>query len=400
MSFARRGMSSLIGWVQSQAYNGYTLFSHTEHCTVWLIDMQGRFIHSWDLPNKPATYGILLDSGNLLVNIRQPLSERPIGLSGLAGKLIEYDWDGNVVWEYSDPYMHHDFYRMSNGNTMVVRYVAIPPEVAAKVKGGLGIRPGGTLWSDSFQEVTPEGKVVWEWLPHEHMDPEEYIICPLCPGNEWTHVNSCVVLPNGDILTVFHMNHYIVIIDRGTGKIKWRYGGSEKLGHPHHATILDNGNILIFDNGGHRAPNLKERIFPIISFSRVLEINPANNEIVWEYRDECPFHFYSAIISGAQRLPNGNTLICEGTTGRFFEVTPDKDIVWEYVNPIYDDQQYVIHGLTNAVFRAYRYGPDDPALKGRDLDPHRVELTLKKSPVYDGGDERKAVEERLGGLGY
>jgi len=104
---------------------------------------------------------------------------------------------------------------------------------------------------------------------------------------------------------------------------------------------------------------------------------------------ECapPISFSSYNISSAERLPNGNTLICEGAPGRIFEVTPDSHIVWEYMNP------YAVHrpsrlaqqteagvrqgaasrtGATewaNAVFRAHRYGPDHPALQGRDLHP-------------------------------
>ena len=61
--------------------------------------------------------------------------------------------------------------------------------------------------------------------------------------------------------------------------------------------------------------------------------------------------FYSPFISGAQRLPNGNTLICSGVKGRLFEVTRDGEIVWEYMSPYFRTRAF---GETSLVFRAYR----------------------------------------------
>ena len=79
--------------------------------------------------------------------------------------------------------------------------------------------------------------------------------------------------------------------------------------------------------------------------------------------------FFSAFISGAQRLPNGNTLVCEGMTGRLFEVTREGEMAWEYVNPFYGpDERF---GHANRVFRAYRYDADFPGFKGKELLPER-----------------------------
>jgi hypothetical protein len=65
----------------------------------------------------------------------------------------------------------------------------------------------------------------------------------------------------------------------------------------------------------------------------VIEVNPSTNEIAWKYQEASADNFYSSRISNAQRLPNGNTLINEGLFGRFFEVTPAGEVVWEYVIP-------------------------------------------------------------------
>ena len=87
---------------------------------------------------------------------------------------------------------------------------------------------------------------------------------------------------------------------------------------------------------------------------------------------------HSSFISGCQRLPNDNTLICEGAKGRFLEVTRDKEVVWEYISPFfYQDPGIVGYisqiGLSNLIFRAHRYDPDYPGLRGAELDPKRYE---------------------------
>jgi hypothetical protein len=112
------------------------------------------------------------------------------------------------------------------------------------------------------------------------------------------------------------------------------------------------GDLLLFDNGGASGYGAPSPIAPdgqgiyARDSSRVLEIDPVTLEVVWSYK---AFHFYSMNISGAQRLPNGNTLITEGASGRIFEVTPGNKIVWEFMNPPSEGR-----GGLNSVYRAYR----------------------------------------------
>lgn len=128
------------------------------------------------------------------------------------------------------------------------------------------------------------------------------------------------------------------------------------------------GNILIFDNGGWAGYGSPNPSAPTGNnnahrdYSRVIEIDPVKMEIVWQCRPmdlgaPQPFvadHFYSCYISSAQRLPNGNTLITEGSDGRLLEVTADHEIVWEYWSPYFGSK-----GIkTNMVYRAYRYPYD------------------------------------------
>jgi len=298
--------------------------------------------------------------------------------------LLELDWDSNIVWKYTLPYSRHQFDRMSNGNTMVSRQVDVPADIAVRVKGGLPGTEGQKMVTEAFQEVTPDGNIVWEWLAYEHLDTEIDIMCPICTRHNWTHINSCFILPDGDVMTTLHHLDTVAIIDKKSGDVKWRWGKGI-VAHPHNPTLLDNGNILLWDNGQHRQA-------VVTNFSRILEVNPDTGGIVWEYKDNPPHRFYSSVSSGAQRLPNGNTFICELSRGRFFEVTRDKEKVWEFYNPFYfkDDRPTGL-GLSNRVPRAYRYGPDYPGLKGRELNPDCVELTLRERPQ---GIERAALPPR------
>ncbi|MBT7163708.1 MAG: hypothetical protein HN849_02840 [Victivallales bacterium] len=120
----------------------------------------------------------------------------------------------------------------------------------------------------------------------------------------------------------------------------------------------------------------------------------ASRQIVWSYRSKSNQGFFSHIGAGAQRLPNGNTLVCSDTEGHLFEVTADGQVVWEYINPVTKTFGSVkiledATPMTNAVFRAYRYGPDHPALKGRDLTP--------KGTITDAFPREPRVERARGG---
>ena len=341
-----------------RAYPGYTLFVPLSGTDVNLIDMQGNVVHRWRMPYKPGDYGYLLENGHLLFGGHT--GGNPVSFGGIGGTVMEVDWEGNVVWEYVDDTLHHDFFRMDNGNTMVLGWESVPPDMVARIKGGKpGTEHGQGIWCDYFREVTPEGRAVWEWHAYEHLDTETDLICPLHTREEWTHANTCEVLPDGNLLTSFRLLDTVAIIDKSNGEFIWKWGRDE-LGHQHDPNLLDNGNILIFDNGWHtlHAPN---------SGSRVIEVNPKTNEIEWKYETLPRWDFSSTFISGAQRLPNGNTLICEGMTGRLFEITLDGEIVWEYTNPFFGD--YERFGWTNLVFRAYRYGPEFLGFSGRELSP-------------------------------
>jgi len=122
-----------------------------------------------------------------------------------------------------------------------------------------------------------------------------------------------------------HLN-VVAVLDIETQSIKW-YWGLKFIDRQHHATLLDNDNILIFDNGSRRG------------YSRVIEVDPATGNIQWEYKDNPKERFFSNTMGSAQRLPNGNTLITESNRGRVFEVTPEREIVWEFFSTGIDKKE-------------------------------------------------------------
>ena len=81
--------------------------------------------------------------------------------------------------------------------------------------------------------------------------------------------------------------------------------------------------------------------------------------------------FFSQNVSGAQRLPNGNTLICEGASGYLFEVNEMGELVWDYINPvsIWGALEQTTSAFGNSVFQAQRYAPNYAAFTGRNLTP-------------------------------
>ena len=361
----RRARTGLIAHDPALAQPGYTLFAPMSgDGTVYLIDMAGDVAHSWNLPHRPGLYGYLLDNGHLFYGgkITGDVDRFEAWPRFKAGAALEVDWHGRVIWEVRHADHHHDARKLKNGNVLLLCLRPLPAEIARRVQGGLpgteapGPDGGGVIYADYLVEMTTSGEAVWEWRSWEHLDPATHPITLQDHRAEWTHGNTVAETAEGNILVSFRNISTVVMIERATGKIVWELG-SPPLAQQHDPRPLPNGNILIFDNGTHR------RDHPA-TFSRVIEVDPRTSAIDWEYRDQSLFEFFSPYISGAQRLANGNTLICEGVHGRFFEVTSAGEVVWEYVSPHFSEAPGR-PGLNNWVFRAFRYTPDEIAAARR-----------------------------------
>ncbi len=347
----------LLHYDPGRAFDGYTLIAMSGGENAYLIDMQGRVCHRWRC-SEGLGYGFLLENGNLLARTRA--SGGTIPDEGEYTGILELDWESNVVWAYRDRFVHHDFKRLPNGHTLVVCYDLMPEETARQVKGGRG-GPDEPMYGELVREVDAAGATAREWSMWRALDPESDAICPLEGREQWLHQNALSLTPDGDFLVSFRQIDTVGIVDRASGQFTWKWGPGV-VSHQHHPTWqADSGTVLLFDNGPHRGG---------ATYSRVIEVDPATGEITWEYTGDPLISFYSYHISGAERQPNGNTLICEGAPGRLFETTPQGEIVWEYVNPHrIPPGAPTGSGGPSSVFRAHRYPPDHPALVGRDLTP-------------------------------
>jgi hypothetical protein len=409
------GPTGVVYYKSNKAYEGYTLFAPLTTKKTYLIDMEGNLIHTWDSEYYPGLFAQLLPNGNLL------RAGRPqavyCGIDGIGGYIEEIDWNGKVVWSFKGMFtknqvQHHAFYRMANGNTMILGWERIenekmiakgrdPKTIPTKSVKSKGIYHRD-FWLDFLWEVDPAGKIVWEWHVFDHLgkgpdklDPN-YIL-PLPVGEiyntyDWSHFNSVEyiaetnqVLMNSRNLAEFYL------VDYKTGKIVYRWGnpsaygagkapsyfdmGDQKMFGSHDARWLGDGKVSVFDNGSENPEGTRSKVFIV---------NTKTNEVEWKYEAWDQSSFFTHRQGAAQLLPNGNMLITASNVGHLFEVTKRGEIAWDFVNPIAngnpictmrdDDKENVRLGdhpdnLANMIHRAYRYGKDYPGLKGKDLNP-------------------------------
>jgi len=388
-----------------RSWNGYTVLSPLQTPAVLVIDMNGNVVKRWEGLNNSAGGPARVLPGGFVISAS---GARPPNQESL--ELVQQDFDGKVMWQFSrneqiktreggtiwSARQHHDWQRESfpagyfspesmpaieGGSTLILTHTnRTQPKVADVM-----------LEDDRLIEVSWKGEVTWEWVASDHID--ELGFAPdarkaikaaqsfnKARGSfDWLHINSAhYVGPNrwfdqGDMR--FTPNNVIIssreasllaIVGRD-GKIVWRLGPDfsespelraiRQIIGQHHAHFIPKGlpgagNLLVFDNGGSSGYGFANPIAPngVGAFaratSRVLEINPLTLELVWSYTNP---RFFSTNISGAQRLPNGNTLITAGAGGRMFEVTKEGAIVWEYMYPLFGGAN-----ASNAVYRAYR----------------------------------------------
>ena len=327
---------------------------------ILLFNEKGTLLHQWPID---ATRARLLPDCKLLVVHGSHWGKKLPKWNALLTIIREYDLDGNVTWEYRSPRRaHHDIDRLENANTLVlhrapIRYdlrddswTELPP-----IPAGVSLRERNLeitephirkIHSDTIIEVTPDGKTVWEWDIHRHLDLKSCGRPQKCKTiddekwrklpRDWTHTNTVRALPEnkwfdagdtrfrpGNVILTIRSWWKSFIVDRETKEVVWEFRGDYKKGliKPHEAHMIEKGlpgagNILIFDNGekGMRHSSI------------ALEIDPVTEEVVWKYDNGKKF--FTPGQGSLQRLANGNTLISEDVRGRVFEVSPVGKIVW------------------------------------------------------------------------
>ncbi|MBN2599701.1 MAG: aryl-sulfate sulfotransferase [Candidatus Thermoplasmatota archaeon] len=315
--------------------------------------------------------------------------------------------------------LHHGITPLPNGNVLLVAWEYKTAEEAIAAGRNPDSLPTGEIWPDHIIEVELKppfgGSIVWEWHVWDHLiqdfDPlkENYGVIEDHPElidinydteigkqrADWNHINSIDYNEEFDQILVSVKNfHELWVIDHSTtreeaaghtggnsgkgGDLLYRWGNpaayrrglptERKLFAQHDASWISSGcpgegNILVFNNGQGRPDGYYssvDELIPPVDATGLYYLSPGSaygpEEPVWSYSAPDPFTFFAGYLSSAQRLPNGNTLICNGDHGLFFEVTTEQKTVWKYHNMLPNP-------FANQVFKILCYAPDYPGLK-------------------------------------
>ncbi|HWR63431.1 MAG TPA: aryl-sulfate sulfotransferase [Candidatus Thermoplasmatota archaeon] len=374
-----------------EIFQGYTLFTpiNAHNRSTFLIDNNGKRVHTW-LTNYTSSLGVyMVENGSIL----RPYV---IFNQAETTAIQKITWNGTVSWDFQyfgeDYWQTHDVAPLPNGNVLIL---ALERKTAAECIAA-GRNPAllwhDELWPVHIVEVNPTGQttgdIVWEWHLWDHLiqdfdpskdnygvikgHPELLDINFAIDGNkDWIHPNTIHFNPElNQVIICSRFLGEFWIIDHSTttkdaakhtggvhgrgGDFLYRWGNpqsyhagdanDQKLFGPHDSQWISpgcpgEGHILIFNNGWGRPEepysSIDEITPPIdihgnYSFIPGAAYGPEN--LTWKYTAQDPYSFNASFISGCERLPNGNTLICDGPLGFFFEVTMDGDMVWSYNN--------------------------------------------------------------------
>jgi len=305
------------------------------------MDMSGSIVHSWSAERGEGDswhHIEMCENGDLLAIVKDEV-------------LMRLDWDSDVKWVQRMRF-HHDIAVTDTGDIYtvarkdeVVFMFGLPVPVLndyivvlssdGDVKRELSLFKvlGGKLPFDRVRRIY--SLIVDRGTRREIFERKAELDHVFRRGTvpDIFHNNSVEVIDRdisglckkGDLLISIKRLDLIGIVDVDTEELIWSWGPGH-LSMQHHPTLLENGNILVFDNGVERG------------YSRIVELDPLAKEIVWEYKATAPDEFFSYSRGGNQRLPNGNTLVTESDTGHVFEITKEGDVVWEFYNTEIDER--------------------------------------------------------------
>lgn len=346
---ARTEKTGVTLYKEGEAFDGYTLYTSGHNHGAQLIDMQGNVVHQWEVPfgeawPDPPHVSSPMDprfiywrdahifpNGDVLTQY-YAAGDTPYGYG-----MIKVDKDSKILWKYADN-AHHDLF-VADDNTIWTIGQAFRDTNERPVKGAPQLEP--KVLEDFIIQLSPQGEEilrlpVFEALadtPFEHM--LSFYTNFRAEDAPWDplHTNSIEVIgpefaahhdfaEPGMVLISIRSMDALVLVDLETRKAVWATRGFWL--HQHDPDALPNGRIQLFDNRGHVGHG---------GGSRVIEFDPKNNAMTWVYAGTEDEYFYSKIRSKQQQLPNGNLLISSHEPGRLFEVTRDKEIVWEFFTP-------------------------------------------------------------------
>lgn len=432
------GFSQPTVGVQSaspQVLDGYTLLYPLTSKSTYLIDNCGNTINEWNSEFSPGASAYLLENGNLL-RTAKVASQGNFFNGGLGGRIELFDWSGELVWHFEhlgvDFQLHHDIAYLPNGNILAIVWERKSAQEAIESGYDPTTSNIASLLSEKVIEIEPnsdgEGSIVWEWSIWDHLIQEydssrhNFGVVQDHPelldlnfksnlSSDWIHLNGIDYNEQLDqIMLTSRALSEVWIIDHSTtseesaghqggdygkgGDFLYRWGQpssysqnsdtQRKLFLPHHAHWItegvDKGNILIFNNGVDR-PEGRYSSVDVINphFDSILNAYPVAENGLFLPTDPYDSYssgtdFYSSKLSGAQRLPNENTLICDGNAGHLSEISKENDVVWSYIIPVNSSgpisQGNPANG--NSAFRALKYPVDYPAFESKDLTPRTL----------------------------
>ena len=409
------------------AYDGYTLLGPARSDTTYLIDNCGNQLYHWTSTHNRGLAQYLLDNGHLLKSYLTDTTYLPNTFGGVQGGLEILDHNSNVVWTYEvntdSEVSHHDVEVLPNGNILMIIAELIDEATATNN----GCMSEAYRYSEKIIEINPStNEIVWAWRAWDHLvqdtdpkkpnygnisqNPQRININYEFDGSnpDWLHINSIDYNPELDqIMLSSPFFDEIWIIDHSTstdeasestggfsgkgGDLLYRWGNpaaynmgdstDKVLDFQHDAQWIKPGlpnenKILIYNNGRERgyssvdiiAPPIVTSNFNNYELSEDFSIPYHPQEIFWTYSDTV--NFFSHIVSGAQQLPNGNILVCEGINGEVFEVDFfSKNIVWKYILPL-NQNQIAIQGDdpgANMMFKTQKFSPSFSAFENISL---------------------------------
>ena len=301
------------------------------NCSSRISRPDGEVIRRWSYtPCLRWGNSILTPEGHVLAVHEYPFPEstpEPEAVSATSS-LLKMGWDGRLLWERRIP-AHHDVGMAPGGNIAVLtRQLRIIPELHETIP----------VRDHFIVLLSPNGEVLEKASLAEIILRSQDVFAPLTitPERkrglwqiEFVHANSIDWMLSDDlarrdafyskenVLVTMRAQNSLVLVNWPRRRIIWSWGQGE-LSAPHDGNVLLDGNIMVFDNGVIR------------KWSRVVEIDPLQEKVVWEYKGH---RFFSGSRGGVQRLASGNTLVAVSDRAMAFEVTRSGEVVWEYRNP-------------------------------------------------------------------
>lgn len=357
---------------KDKAFPGYNLFCSRNQKHACLYDLEGNCLKRWE-PDVSAgehwQYADIDSEGNFYFLEKRWDAVTKDKKSTSYAALGKLDRDSKVLW-YTKGRFHHDFTFLPDGNLIALgrqeriinwkdSEIPILDDEIWVINGQTGEQIERHSIYDLFGQYLSRKQIRDVKFQKDFKEilkkvkerkSSDIIIKHDEPGDVF-HINSVVVIDRdidgfsskGDYLLSLREPNLVAVLSADFKKVKWTTERVFKK--QHQPSLLKEDRILVFDNQWKRG------------FSRVAEMDVRTKEIVWQYSGEKVDEFFSRTRGGAQRLPNGNTLIADSNQGQLLEVNREGEIVWKYLNE--NEVEKKGKKLRAAIYRVKRFSKED-----------------------------------------